>query len=103
MKRLACLPAPLFWPRSRSDTPAGATADEFIQDCDSAPAGAAFTSDEALADFINAEASGKVTSEACKFTELVSPQNLSAQTPPLISFNDTPGNCPAAAIRPRTG
>src|SRR3954469_13326615 len=99
MKRLACLPAPLFWPRSRSDTPAGATADEFIQDCDSAPAGGAFTSDEALADFINAEASGKVTSETCKFAELVSPargENLSAQTPPSIRFNDTPGSCAAA-------
>ncbi|MFL5246544.1 MAG: hypothetical protein ACJ79V_01875, partial [Myxococcales bacterium] len=90
MKRLACLAALLFCACSSSDTPAEATADEFIQDCDSAPAGGAFTSDEALADFINAEASGKVTSEACKFTELVSPargENLSAQTPPSIRFN----------------
>jgi len=106
MKRLACLAALLFCACSSGDTPAEATADEFIQDCDSAAAGGAFTSDEALADFINAEASGKVTSEACKFTELVSPargENLSAKTPPSIRFNDTPGSCAAAPIRPRTG
>jgi len=106
MKKLACLVCLALCACSSGDGQQEATADEFFVDCSGTDAGTGVTSDENLAAFINAEASGKVTPDQCKAPVITSPGGtLSATAPPTIAFDDqnTSAACATTPIHPRTG
>jgi len=106
MKKLACAVCFALCACSGGDTQQEAAADEYIVDCTGTDAGTGVTSDENLAAFINAEASGKLKVDPCKAPVIKSPTGtLSATTPPSIAFDDqnTSPSCLSPPIHPRTG
>jgi hypothetical protein len=107
MKKLACAVCLALSACSSGDPRQEAAADEYIVDCASTDAGTGVTSDENLAAFINAEASGKVKPDPCKSPVITSPGSggtLSATAPPSIRFDDVSSAvCLTTPIRPRTG
>jgi hypothetical protein len=104
MKKLACAVCFALCACSGGNSQQEATADEFFVDCTGTDAGTGVTSDENLAAFINAEASGKVKPDPCKSPVITAPKGtVSAATPPPISFDDVNSACLATPARPRTG
>jgi len=106
MKKLLCAVCSAMCACSSGGSQQEAAADEYIVDCTGTDAGTGVTSDENLAAFINAEASGKVKSDPCKSPAITSPASsakLSATTPPSVSFEDqVNAACATTPIRPRT-
>jgi len=106
MKKLAFAMCFALCACSSSDTQQEAAADEYFVDCTGTDAGTGVTSDENLAAFINAEASGKVKPDPCKSPVITAPSGtVSATAPPAIRFDDvnTAVSCASAPVHPRTG
>lgn len=76
-------------------------ADEYVVDCETVDAGQPATSDENYASFVNAEAAGRVTADACKSPELTAPASgstLDANAPPTLTFLASHATC-ARSVR----
>ena len=75
--------------------------DEYYVNCDGAPAGQPFVSDESYTKFVEAESAGTVMPSACEAPVLTSPSPGSVlDSPPTFVFSPRQDPCPQATRAP---